>query len=284
MLRTRLWVGSLLLLATGGVLLADSECEPYYPFLLACVLAIGIFATRELLTLMPANSRPRSDIATFGVLLVVVANWWSTVERFGVASPLALRSPWEASLYAFFVIILSAFLVEMATYRAAGGSIPRVANTIFTVAYLGLLASCLIRIRFDVPESGLALAAAILVPKVGDIGAYLVGRIFGRHKFTPLLSPKKTWEGFVGGLLFAVGMAVGISYAGPVFRLGLGHAVAFGMLVGIAGVLGDLAESMIKRDALSKDASQAIPGFGGILDVIDSVLFAAPVAYLLLRI
>jgi phosphatidate cytidylyltransferase len=101
---------------------------------------------------------------------------------------------------------------------------------------------------------------------------------------TPLLSPKKTWEGFVGGLAAAVLVAVGFYQLDPVLRGAPLAAVGFGATVWVAGVLGDLAESLIKRDCRRKDASQAIPGFGGVLDVVDSIVFAAPVAYCWLRL
>jgi phosphatidate cytidylyltransferase len=118
------------------------------------------------------------------------------------------------------------------------------------------------------------------VPKCNDIGAFFTGTFLGKHKMTPTLSPKKTWEGFVGGMLSGAAAAVGLSFAAPVFPGGMPEAAAFGLVVGVAGVLGDLAESLIKRDCGTKDASKSIPGFGGVLDVVDSVLFAAPVAYL----
>ena len=95
----------------------------------------------------------------------------------------------------------------------------------------------------------------------------------------PRISPKKTWEGFAGGMLTGAAVAVGLAYLAPAFSGPL-EAAAFGLAVGVAGVLGDLAESLVKRDCQTKDASKSIPGFGGVLDVIDSVLFAAPVAYL----
>ena len=103
---------------------------------------------------------------------------------------------------------------------------------------------------------------------------------------TPLLSPKKTWEGFAGGMLGGTLVAVIVAArCGAVRCRALPprrawRRSAFGLVVGLAGVLGDLAESLIKRDCQTKDASKSIPGFGGLLDVIDSVLFAAPVAYL----
>src|SRR5262249_16916484 len=146
--------------------------------------------------------------------------------------------------------------------------------------YLGLLPCFFVKLRwFDPIWSGMALTATIFVPKVGDIGAYFAGRALGRHAFSPRLSSKKTWEGFVGGMAFSALTAVGLSFAGPLFRYGIPEAIGFGLAVGLAGVLGDLAESLIKRDTQAKDAAANIPGFGGVLDVIDSVLFAGPVAY-----
>jgi phosphatidate cytidylyltransferase len=284
MLHTRLWVGTLLALAAVGVLFADAVCAPNYPFLFLCVAAVGMAAANELIALLPEETRPRTDVTVCGVLVLLAANWWSVIAATWPNGIPAASSPWDPVLLAFVGVILASLLLELANYRSPGSGTARVANTAFVTAYLGLLASCFVRIRFDTPETGLALAAAIAVPKVGDIGAYLIGRVFGRHKFAPLLSPQKTWEGFAGGMVFAVAAALVVSGLGPVFRYGTGHAVVFGLVVGAAGVFGDLAESMIKRDAQSKDASRAVPGFGGVLDVIDSVLFAAPVAYLLLRI
>jgi phosphatidate cytidylyltransferase len=153
------------------------------------------------------------------------------------------------------------------------------------VGYLGLLGSFFAKLglhflRVDV------LLLTIFVPKGGDIGAYAFGSLFGRHKMTPLLSPKKTWEGFAGGLLGSVLVAIGIHVLAPTMRIGNGfrfgylEAVIFGVIVSVVGILGDLAESLIKRDAGAKDAATSIPGFGGLLDVVDSVLFSAPVVYL----
>ena len=124
------------------------------------------------------------------------------------------------------------------------------------------------------------------MPKCCDIGAYFTGRLLGRHRMTPVLSPKKTWEGRRrAAWLSAVLTAVALDRSGPVPVLHGGDlaAVGFGLTVGLAGMLGDLAESLIKRDCQKKDASQVVPGFGGVLDVVDAVLFAAPVAYCWLR-
>ncbi len=138
-------------------------------------------------------------------------------------------------------------------------------------------------------RSTAAIALAVFVPKGNDIGAYftgkfLTGRLLGRTPMTPLLSPKKTWQGAIGGMLASVAVAIGIQSGFHVIPYGWVGAVGFALSVGVAGIVGDLAESLIKRDLQTKDASQSVPGFGGVLDVIDSLLFAAPVAYLWFRL
>src|SRR5947209_9544644 len=155
------------------------------------------------------------------------------------------------------------------------------------MAYLGVLPGFLIRLRWPMSSESntgaVALALAVFVPKVCDIGAYFTGRLLGRHKMTPRLSPGKTWEGAAGGLAAAVGVSFALQGVAPVIPGGPAGVVAFGLTVGAAGIFGDLAESLIKRDCQRKDASAIVPGFGGVLDVIDSVVFAAPVCYWWLR-
>ncbi|MEM1304554.1 MAG: phosphatidate cytidylyltransferase, partial [Planctomycetota bacterium] len=137
-----------------------------------------------------------------------------------------------------------------------------------------------------------ALVSLIAVVKGNDIGAYTAGRLTGRHKMTPVLSPGKTWEGFTGGMVMSV--AAAWVCLGP-FATWIGAApseaaatngwwfgvVLYGLLVGLAGVAGDLAISLLKRDAGLKNSSSWLPGLGGVLDLLDSVLLGAPVAYVL---
>ena len=273
MLQHRLVSGIILAAASLGILYGDSFLAPYYPILLAFTLAFGILGTRELLGLMGEIGRPRLSVTTLSVTVVLLANWWPAISGLDA-------SRWQPVMFAFAGMMLIVFFVEMARFNEPGGIIVRLSQTMFTVAYLGLLPSFFVQIRF-LPffNTALLLLLAIFVPKCGDIGAYFTGSLIGKHKMTPRLSPKKTWEGLAGGLLAATMVAVGLSLAGPVFPGGMGEAVAFGLAVGVAGVLGDLAESLLKRDSGIKDASKSIPGMGGVLDVIDSVLFAAPVAF-----
>ena len=122
----------------------------------------------------------------------------------------------------------------------------------------------------------------VFVVKLCDIGAYAMGKWLGKHKFSPVISPKKTWEGMAGGVILAV---IAASIFALVFDImPLWQAVVFGIIFAFIGQLGDLAESMLKRAAEQKDASTAVPGFGGILDVIDSPLASAVFAYIFFRI
>ena len=274
MIRIRILVGTLLAAAAAGMLVADQWLDPWFPCLFACLMLMGVVGTRELVRLFPAAIRPQESLAILGVCAVLTANF-------------ALPSADSGSrligiVVAFTAAFIAAFLVEMYRYREPGTAVPRLALTTFAFVYLGVLGSAFAQLRWlgDPARTSTILALTIFVPKAGDIGAFFTGTFLGRHKMTPILSPKKTWEGFAGGMVFSMGTAIGLSYTGDVFRHGILEAAAFGLVVGIAGVLGDLAESLIKRDSQTKDAAQSIPGFGGLLDVVDSVLFAAPVAYM----
>jgi phosphatidate cytidylyltransferase len=119
------------------------------------------------------------------------------------------------------------------------------------------------------------------VTKFSDIGAYGVGMWIGKHKMIPRVSPGKTWEGFAGGMLASLAVSIALVH---IFRIqmpgfGLRDAIILGVLLPLASVVGDLAESVVKRDAQIKDSGKAIPGIGGMLDLIDSILFTAPVLY-----
>jgi phosphatidate cytidylyltransferase len=274
------------------MLMFDERFDPWFPFLFATVASLAALGTLELVRLLPAAHRPSPALCVAGVLIMVVLNWGPVITTRHFKGHLFLTTTaWSWVIQGFAALTLLAFLVEMARFQSPGGAVERLALTVWTVAYLGLLPSFLLQLRVarvsanteDVHGGTIALALAIFVPKGCDIGAYFTGRVIGRHRMTPVLSPKKTWEGAVGGLAAAVAIAFGLDYYGPVIPGGPAGVVAFGLSVGGAGMLGDLAESLIKRDLQQKDASQIVPGFGGILDVVDAVIFAAPVVYWWLR-
>jgi phosphatidate cytidylyltransferase len=117
---------------------------------------------------------------------------------------------------------------------------------------------------------------------LNDAAAFAGGRLFGRHKLAPRVSPGKTWEGLGGAVIAAVAVSLAFALVFGIMRVWL--APVFGVVMAVVGQLSDLVESMLKRDAQQKDSSNRVPGFGGILDVIDSPLFAAPCAYLFFAI
>jgi phosphatidate cytidylyltransferase len=126
----------------------------------------------------------------------------------------------------------------------------------------------------------------IAVTKFSDMGAYLVGSLIGRHQMIPHISPKKTWEGFCGALLLSTLASVGLIKLMPteLSALNLTDGVVLGLSLGFAAVVGDLAESIIKRSTGVKDSGRFLPGIGGALDLIDSILFTAPLLYFYLRL
>jgi phosphatidate cytidylyltransferase len=280
MLRTRLWMGAILIALVMGVLLLDPILDPRAPFLLILMLGLSLLACHELLNLFSGLACPIPWLCYTVVAGLIAANWLPSVAGTG--------NPW-AVLFAG--VALLTFSVEMAIFQEPGASVQRIALTILIAAYLGFLPSFLAQLRWlggsahaeDQRRQTIALALAIFVPKVCDVGAYFTGRFLGRHRMAPILSPKKTWEGAAGGIAASMLAALAINQLDPAISRGPMFVVAFGALVGGAGMLGDLAESLIKRDCRKKDASQMMPGFGGVLDVVDAILFSAPVSYCLLN-
>ena len=292
MIRTRVLVGSILGWGTLALLVGDRYLAPWFPVLFVTIVFVAVLMTRELVRLFPPHTRPFGPFLILGVVATITANWYPVAQQSLPAILPPLASAWEAVVFVFVGVVVAAFLIEVNRYREPGTAVPRLGLTVLSVAYLGLLGSFLVQLRSLSPDpvrTSLYLASTVFVPKYGDIGAFFAGTFLGRHKMTPILSPKKTWEGFVGGLFGAALAAVVITAVGEwasvsLFKGGYAEAIVFGMVVGVAGVLGDLAESLIKRDCQIKDASKNLPGFGGVLDVIDSVLFAAPVVYCWFRI
>jgi len=182
--------------------------------------------------------------------------------------------------------VLVGTLVFHSRHKQVEGAIAAAGGTLLTVVYLGMMFGFLLLIRRE--HSAWILLWMLITTKSSDIGAYTVGRTLGRNKLIPWLSPGKTWEGFVGGLVFAAAVGAGGVWLLRQTDSGIAPSVAAGALLGTifaaAGQVGDLVMSLLKRDAGVKDAGRSLPGFGGILDVLDSVLLVAPIAFWLLRL
>jgi len=181
-------------------------------------------------------------------------------------------------IYLFFLSAFSLMGLLLYQYFRHGTSqvIANCGANYFSIIYVGLFSAFVLGIRIDF---GLwPLLMFIFVIKSADIGAYAIGTLFGRHEFSPKISPGKTWEGMAGSAATAV--MVGLLFAESSDIMAWRPAVIFGLCFAFIGQVGDLVESMIKRDAEQKDSANNVPGFGGILDIVDSPLFAAPFAYL----
>jgi phosphatidate cytidylyltransferase len=175
-------------------------------------------------------------------------------------------------------------VVEVATYRREAAALPRLAAGFATATAIGLPFAFMMRLRLMHDAADLAslipLASMLAVVKVGDIAAYLVGSRFGRNRMAPFLSPGKTWEGAAASL--AASVAVAWVFV-DVLRDGSpgpwGGWPVYGAAVGVAGMLGDLSESLVKRELGAKDSGASLGALGGFLDLADATLIAAPVAW-----
>ncbi|MBU1087822.1 MAG: phosphatidate cytidylyltransferase [Candidatus Omnitrophica bacterium] len=184
-----------------------------------------------------------------------------------------LTKGWELL---FIVTSTLIFFVLQFIRKDSSQAIVGISTTLFGIFYVSWFLSFLIKIRF-LPQGTLFAAFLLLVTKMGDVGAYLVGKSIGKHTLIPRISPKKTLEGSLGGLIFSL-IAAGMSKMYLPF-ISIGHLLAMGVLLGFLAQLGDLCESLIKRDCQVKDSGDRLPGLGGILDIIDSIIFAAPIFY-----
>jgi phosphatidate cytidylyltransferase len=240
-------------------------------------------ATEEVARLFTAeNVKPYRFISAAGSASLVIHAFMTQFPTF---------QPVAASAMAFiivFVMLLAA--LRRAWSRQTQGAIVHMAGTVLSTLYLGGLGWFLMALRVKhsfrssgVQGSTMIVVMILLVVKFTDIGAFFGGKALGRHKLIPWLSPGKTWEGLVFGMLTAGGMGALLArwINPPVYPLPWWKGFVFGVIIGGIGQLGDLLESLMKRDADVKDSGQLVPGFGGILDIIDSPLLAAPFAYLM---
>jgi phosphatidate cytidylyltransferase len=154
------------------------------------------------------------------------------------------------------------------------------ATTVFGALYVGFMLSFFVLIR-DLDEGTLLALATLLSVWANDVFAYLVGSMLGKHKMSPNISPNKSWEGFAGGTIFTILVWVGLYFVIDSPMTLWWHALV-GLAIALAGVLGDLAESRLKREAGVKDSGRLLPGHGGFLDRFDSLIMVSVVAYYLL--
>ena len=178
--------------------------------------------------------------------------------------------------------LLATFVLAFVVYGLGGvrqSATTSFAITVLGVAWVGAGIGCLLLLR-DIPDFGFwAIMAVLFTVFAADTGAFFVGRTFGRHRMAPAISPKKSWEGFVGGVAAAVAMSFVILYKDRDDFLTIPESLTLGLVIALAAVLGDLFESAVKRDLDVKDSGRLLGGHGGMLDRLDSLLWSGPAAY-----
>jgi phosphatidate cytidylyltransferase len=192
----------------------------------------------------------------------------------------ALLGGLEWTVAGFLSTIALAFLLHWIAETRQSATVA-IASTVLGAGWIGLCLGHLILLR-EIPEEGrLATFTVLLAVWAGDIGAFFAGRLIGRHKLAPSLSPGKTWEGFLFGTAATVFVAFVALYEQD--YLSIGESIVLGVVIAVAGPVGDLFESGLKRDMQVKDTGRILAAHGGVLDRIDSLLFACVASYYLLR-
>ena len=219
-----------------------------------------------------------------GVLLMI-GTFLHVTGHLGIHGSPARVNDFETSFLIVFVLGLCV-LQFLSKTNTAG--ILAISTTLFGLMYVPWLLNFIQKINFfpGINDNGkFYVLYFILVTKFSDSGAYAIGSLIGRHKMIPRISPAKTWEGFGGAIIVATGASLVFAYCFADKMPGMTpmHAVILGVILSSTAVIGDLIESLFKREAGVKDSGNFFPGIGGILDLLDSLLFNAPIMYLYLR-
>jgi phosphatidate cytidylyltransferase len=251
-----------------GSLSTLADNKPVQGTLLCILVALLIIPAQFELSKLAAvkNLKIFLPVSITASILFAASRYLQQIVKFQPETYLSLLS-------AFVLLVLLLY-----QYKTHGTSdvLANCGASYFSILYLGLLSSFFVAIRIEFGLWSFLMFAFVV--KSADIGAYSIGTLFGKHKFSPKISPGKTWEGMGGAIAAAIIVAIGFALICDIMLWW--PAAIFGLGFACIGQLGDLAESMIKRDAEQKDSANKVPGFGGVLDIVDSPLVAAPLAYL----
>jgi phosphatidate cytidylyltransferase len=279
MLKYRLVYGTLMTVFFAAIVIFDgwmdgtltasvADDKPVQGTILCILITLLVIpAQLELSKLAVAkNLKIFSPISIIASILFATSWYWPQLVEISPA------------IYLFFLSAFSLLGLLLYQYIRYGTSavLANCGANYFSIIYLGLLGAFVLAVRIDFGPWELLMF--VFVVKSADIGAYSFGSLFGKHKFSPKISPSKSWEGMAGAV--AIATIVAILFAASCDIMVWWSAAIFGICFAFIGQIGDLAESMIKRDAEQKDSASKVPGFGGILDIVDSPLLAAPFAYL----
>jgi len=291
MLGPRLLIGPILIAALVGILVLDTRFGPAAPCLCVLAILLGVRSAWELVQLLRVRSfEPSLALVTACTVFVIAVNWLPRVCNLSCCNVSGTGlSALGPAMLAYSLSVMAVLARGCVRYREPGRTIETLGAELLIIAYAGILLSLTAQLRWVRGDAlgYLPLGSLVVATKCGDIFAYTFGRLFGKKKLVPLLSPGKTWAGAWGALGgAAVGSVLFFQFVTPLVLTDR-HPAAwywaaiFGAVIGFAGLVGDLCESLIKRDVGQKDSAPLLPGFGGLLDILDSVIYAAPAAYVL---
>jgi phosphatidate cytidylyltransferase len=264
--------------------IAFSGYEILFWFLIS---AFGLIALLEFYRMLDHAHLPNFKITGLicgAILLAGSFHYFSTVGP-------AESYDFELAVLLFF--LLTVFTRQMFARLRDDEPLRTMAYTVFGLLYVLWLFNFITKILYLTPRAADGIVTGqfyvlylIAVTKFSDMGAYLTGSVIGRHLMSPHISAKKTWEGFFGAMLFALLCSLGLFklMPGHLSMFTWTHATILGLLLGFAAIIGDLAESIIKRSTGVKDSGNLLPGIGGALDLVDSLLFTAPLLFFYLRL
>lgn len=239
-----------------------------FALLVATALSLGAWELHRAMQRLGMNSALVPIMA--GTFLTMLGSYFAQLH------PTVIR-PQTVLISALSLTAIAALMWRIP--KGPQGFVHDAAASLFTIAYLPLL-GCGVPLMLGQHMGRERIVTYIACVMANDVGGYLFGVLFGKHKMAPQISPKKTWEGFVGSLLLA--MVVGALFVRFLLHGPLWAGVILGVVAVVFGTTGDLVASMIKRDVGVKDMSNLLPGHGGIMDRLDSLVVAAPVAWLVL--
>lgn len=267
----------------GGLFSGNKVLSDYVFLLILLFLSVtGLLEFYNMVRLLGHACYSREGI--FGGVLLLTATFCYVSGNFGMAAEPSRINDFETSLIVIFVLGLC---IRQFVSKHTTAGIVAISTTLFGLMYVPWLLNFVQKINFfgRGVDGHFYVLYFIVVTKLSDCGAYAVGSLIGKHKMIPRISPGKTWEGFGGAVVVSTAASVIFAKVAGGHLLGMTttHAVILGVILSIAAVVGDLIESLFKREAKLKDSGHLFPGIGGILDLLDSLLFNAPLMYLYLR-
>ncbi|MBI1310814.1 phosphatidate cytidylyltransferase [bacterium] len=283
MLGWRLAISAVLIPLLIAIFVLDHRAGESAVWLLGLCIALVWRAGYEFTSLLRTRSfNPSFPLISGCSTAVVLAAWYGQLYDAELGSL-------GAAMTAISLSLLLIFLRGAIRYSTPGRTMETIGADLLGVTYLGGLFAMTVQLRWVAgAQAGyLVLASLVIGAKCGDIGGYTLGRMFGKKKLVPRLSPGKTWMGAFGALLGSSLACQAWLYWAPGYFFDkatpcpAGWSLLYGAVIGVVGLIGDLAESLIKRDVEKKDAANLMPGFGGLLDLLDSILYAGPVAFVL---